>query len=369
MGNSHVNAALALEDGSVFFGTSCGAPGERPGEVVFCTAMTGYQEVLTDPSYCGQIVTMTCPEIGNYGVNPEDVESWRPQVSGFVMRECWTRPSNWRSTQSLPEYLRQWDIVALEGIDTRRLTRILRVKGTMNGVISTEDLDADSLVAKARAWEGLEGRDLVQLVTCQQPYQLGPADAPFHVAALDYGIKQNILRNLVRAGCRVTVLPAQATAEDILSLDPDGIFLSNGPGDPRPLAHQIDTCRNLIGKRPIFGICLGHEILGLAFGGTIYHMKFGHRGANQPVQEHQTGRVLITSENHGWALDPKSLPDCLEPTRVNLNDGTVEGLRHKELPVLSIQCHPEASPGPHDSIHLFADFLEMMRRSPRQRKG
>lgn len=360
-----MRALVALADGTVFEGRSFGARGESRGEMVFNTSMTGYQEILTDPSYAGQMVAMTYPLIGNYGVNPDDNESDRPHVRGFVIKESSRIPSNWRSTQSLPDYLVEHGIISVEGIDTRELTRRVRIHGVMNAAISTEDLDPASLADKARGWDGLEGVDLVQEVTCPEPYAAGAADAAHHVVAFDYGIKRNIVNKLVDAGCRVTVVPATTSADQALELEPDGIFLSNGPGDPRPLKYAIDTCKQLIGQRPIFGICLGHEILGLALGATIFRLKFGHRGANQPIKENTTGRVLITSENHGWGIEADSLPACLEITRENLNDRCVEGMRHRELPIFSIQCHPEASPGPHDSFHLFDYFVELMQRRER----
>jgi carbamoyl-phosphate synthase small subunit len=357
-----MKALIALEDGTVFEGTPFGATGEKCGEMVFNTSMTGYQEILTDPSYQGQMITMTYPLIGNYGVNEEDVESASPHVEGFIVREVCQQPSNWRAQKSLPEFLEEFNIIGVEGIDTRALTRRVRVYGVMKAVISTEDHDHDSLIEKARAWPGLEGVDLVQEVTCERPYEVSPQHPRFHVVAFDYGIKKSIVRQLVDHGCRVTVVPATTTAEEALSLDPDGIFLSNGPGDPRPLTYAIETIKKLIGTRPIFGICLGHELLGLAFGTGIFHLKFGHRGANQPIKEKDTGRIRITSENHGWGIARDTLPDCLDATRVNLNDGVVEGMRHKELPVFSIQCHPEASPGPHDSFHLFEEFVMLMEK-------
>ena len=357
-----MRALVALADGTVFEGRALGADGEVMGEMVFNTSMTGYQEILTDPSYAGQIVTMTYPLIGNYGVNPDDEESDRPHVKGFVMKECSRIPSSWRSTGSLPEYLAEHGIMAIEGIDTRQLTRRVRTHGVMDAVMSTEDLDPDSLVRKAREWDGLEGLDLAREVTCREPYLVAPDEPRFHVVAYDFGIKRNIVRKLVEVGCKVTVVPATTSAAQVLAMEPDGIFLSNGPGDPRPVTYAIEATRQLIGKKPIFGICLGHEILGLACGAEIFHLKFGHRGANQPIVEFATNRILITSENHGWGIKADSIPDCLEITRLNLNDSCVEGMHHREHPVFSIQCHPEASPGPHDSFHLFAYFVELMEK-------
>jgi carbamoyl-phosphate synthase small subunit len=376
-------AKLALEDGSVFAGTSIGADGEVDGEVCFNTSMTGYQEILTDPSYRGQIVTMTYPQIGNYGVNAEDVESGRPQLAGFVVREHSRTQSNFRSEQSLSEYLRQWNIVAIESIDTRALVRRLRTRGAMKGVLSTTDLDDESLVAKAKASRGLVGRDLVrevlpdQLIEWQEPLsewthlcsrEQGAGSREFnssgdrpHVVALDYGMKWNIPRHLVDMGCRVTVLPGTAGAEDVLALEPDGIFLSNGPGDPEPLEYAISTIRGLLGKKPIFGICLGHQLLGLACGAKTFKLKFGHRGANHPVQNLQNGAVEITSQNHGFAVDEASMPSFLEVTHRSLNDGTIEGLSHREVPAYSVQYHPEASAGPHDSHYLFRRFFDSMK--------
>jgi carbamoyl-phosphate synthase small subunit len=358
-----MEALVALTDGTVFRGRAVGPGGEVLGEMVFNTSMTGYQEILTDPSYAGQIVTMTYPLIGNYGVNADDEESDRPQVRGFVMRECSRVASSWRATGSLPDYLAAHGILAIEGIDTRELTRRVRIQGVMNAAMSTVDLDPDSLLRKARAWEGLEGVDLVRQVTCREPYVRSPERPRFHVVAFDYGIKRNIVRKLVEAGCRVTVVPATTTAAEALALKPDGVFLSNGPGDPRPLHYAIETCRELVGRLPIFGICLGHEILGLALGAEIFHLKFGHRGANQPIREHASGRILITAENHGWGIRADSIPECLEVTRLNLNDQCVEGMHHRQYPIFSIQCHPEASPGPHDSFHLFAYFTELMAKA------
>ncbi|NIP85222.1 MAG: glutamine-hydrolyzing carbamoyl-phosphate synthase small subunit [Planctomycetales bacterium] len=373
-------AKLALEDGAVFTGESFGADCEVDGEVCFNTSMTGYQEILTDPSYRGQIVTMTYPLIGNYGTNEEDLESARPHLAGFVVRENSRIHSNFRASGALQEYLKHWNIPAIEGIDTRALVRRIRTQGALKGVLSTTDLDDESLVAKAQASPGLVGRDLVQEVMPQaavewdQPLSgweasadsaspnptAKEADRP-HVVAIDYGMKWNIPRHLVHAGFRVTVVPGSATADEVLALQPDGIFLSNGPGDPEPLTYAIATIGDLLGKRPIFGICLGHQLLSLACGGRTFKLKFGHRGANQPVQDLASGAVEITSQNHGFAVDERELPGALEVTHRNLNDNTIEGVRHRELPAFSVQYHPEASAGPHDSQHLFTRFHEMVR--------
>ncbi len=367
-------AKLALEDGTVYIGTSIGAPGEVDGEVCFNTSMTGYQEILTDPSYRGQIVTMTYPQIGNYGVNGEDLESGKPHLAGFIVREHSRVRSNFRSEASLSEFLKKWDVVAIESIDTRALVRKLRSRGALRGVLSTVDLDDASLVARAQASPGLVGRDLVREVIPDQPRdwrepvsewthlgaESGKRKAESsrpHVVALDYGMKWNIPRHLFDQGCRVTVLPGTATAEAVLALEPDGVFLSNGPGDPEPLEYAITTIRELLGKKPIFGICLGHQLLGLACGAQTFKLKFGHRGANHPVQRLESGAVEITSQNHGFAIDERSLPKFLEVTHRSLNDGTIEGVRHRELPAFSVQYHPEASAGPHDSHYLFPEFL------------
>jgi carbamoyl-phosphate synthase small subunit len=366
-------AKLALEDGTVYTGRAFGAPGETLGEVVFNTSMTGYQEVLTDPSYTGQIVTMTYPLIGNYGITSEDQESQGIQVAGFVVRELTQVPSNFRSQMNLDTYLRASNITGIEGIDTRSLVRRLRVRGAMNGVLSTTDLDDVSLVAKAKAFPGMEGRDLVSKVVPAESFEWTGKCGSFaehvltgrspekHVVAIDYGMKWNILRCLTQVGCRVTVVPGKATAEEVLRLDPDGVFLSNGPGDPAAVGYAIETVKGLIGKKPIFGICLGHQLLGLAFGARTFKLKFGHRGANQPVLNEQTGQVEITSQNHGFAVDPATLPADVEATHINLNDRTLEGMRHKTLPVFSVQYHPEAAAGPHDSSYLFEQFHSMMR--------
>jgi carbamoyl-phosphate synthase small subunit len=366
-------AKLALEDGTVYTGRGFGAAGETFGEVVFNTSMTGYQEVLTDPSYRGQIVTMTYPLIGNYGINDEDRESRKPQVEGFIVREMTRIPSNFRAHGTLDDYLKANGILGIEGIDTRALVRRLRVRGAMTGVLSNTDLDDTSLVRKARTAPNIVGRDLVREVVPDQPFRwhegfisafasqdlhAGPG-AP-HVVALDYGMKWNIPRCLVQAGCKVTVLPGTATADQVLSHKPAGIFLSNGPGDPEPLGYAIDTIRDLAGKKPIFGICLGHQLLGLALGAKTFKLKFGHRGANQPVLNQQTNKVEITTQNHGFAVSTESLPRDLEPTHINLNDGTLEGMRHRRYPIFSVQYHPEASAGPHDSTYLFEEFRKML---------
>jgi len=365
-------AKLALEDGTVYAGRAFGAAGERFGEVVFNTSMTGYQEVLTDPSYKGQIVCMTYPLIGNYGVNAEDRESARPQVEGFVVRERSRLASNYRSTTDLQSYLREHNVIGLEGIDTRALVRRLRVRGAMTGVLSTTDLDSASLVAKARACPNIVGRDLVKEVVPAGPFHwqegftnplvsyLPPHEPTHHVVALDFGMKHNILRCLVQVGCRVTVLPGTATADEVLAHRPDGIFLSNGPGDPEPLSYAINTIRELVGQKPTFGICLGHQLLGLALGAKTFKLKFGHRGANQPVLNQQTNKVEITTQNHGFAVKLDDLPAELEPTHLNLNDGTLEGMRHRQVPAFSVQYHPEASAGPHDSGYLFEEFQKLM---------
>jgi carbamoyl-phosphate synthase small subunit len=378
-----MNAILALEDGTWFRGVSIGAPGDTAGEVVFNTSMTGYQEVLTDPSYAGQIVTMTAPQIGNYGVAAADQESARPHVAGFVVRDLSPIASNWRAQSTLRDYLVRHGIVAIGDVDTRALTRRLRSAGVMRGVIATgAGLDPDALVARARAIPTMEGSDLVREVTCPAPYDFTPsladavAEATFgvaplrranrtlRVAAYDFGIKTNILRRLVAHNCEVRVYPAHAPAAALLEGDPDGVFLSNGPGDPAAVTYAIDNVRTLVetADRPIFGICLGHQLLGLALGARTYKLKFGHRGANHPVRQLDTSRVEITSQNHGFAVDPDSLPSQARVTHLNLYDGTVEGLRHADRPIYSVQYHPEASPGPHDADYLFTQFIEEMER-------
>ena len=365
-------AKLALEDGTVYAGRSFGATGETFGEVVFNTSMTGYQEVLTDPSYKGQIVCMTYPLIGNYGVNAEDRESARPQVEGFVAREFARLPSNFRAQASLDDYLREHRVIGLEGIDTRALVRRLRVRGAMTGVLSTTDLDDHSLVRKARSAPSIVGRDLVREVIPSQPFHWEegftspfvtylPARPPtHHVVALDFGMKQNILRCLVQVGCKVTVLPGTATADEVLAHKPDGVFLSNGPGDPEPLTYAVNTIREVVGVTPVFGICLGHQLLGLALGAQTFKLKFGHRGANQPVLNQLSNKVEITTQNHGFAVKLDTLPPELEPTHINLNDRTLEGMRHRHAPAFSVQYHPEASAGPHDSCYLFEEFQKLM---------
>lgn len=380
-----MKAKLALENGTVFTGDAFGAASEVTGEVVFNTSLTGYQEILTDPSYAGQIVTMTYPLIGNYGINPQDLESVKPQVAGFVVREYFEFYSNFRAAGSLGKWLEQHGIVAIQGIDTRKLTKIIRTVGAMRAVLSTSDLDDDSLVAKARGAPQMAGLDLTKQVTTPQPYGWDEVDqTPFALAPMtvtrlnpvsgvngrrwnvvvyDYGVKQNILRRLTSYGCKLTVVPSSYSAEQVLEMDPDGIFLSNGPGDPAAVRYAIENIKKLIGKKPMFGICLGHQLLALALGGKTFKLKFGHRGANHPVNNLLTNTIEITSQNHGFAVDPTSLdPAVIEITHVNLNDGTNEGFRHRELPLFSVQYHPEASPGPHDSDYLFAQFVAMMER-------
>jgi len=390
MNQSKPRAILALADGTFYVGRAFGAEGEAAGEVVFNTSMTGYQEILTDPSYEGQLVAMTYPEIGNVGVNPEDVESRKPYVKGFIVKEYTAVPSNWRATQPLHEYMKEHGIVGIDGIDTRSLVRRLRDRGSQKSIISTLTDNPEALIAKAKASPGLVGRDLVKEVTCQEAYdweqgvwELGRGyrsrlaeeqgkkgrkrrpsfESPrYFVVAYDYGIKHNILRNLAESGCKVKVVPASTSAEDVLALNPDGIFLSNGPGDPDAVPYAKENVRKLIGKKPIFGICLGHQIMGLALGGKTYKLKFGHHGGNQPVMDLTTRKVEITTQNHGFAVDADSLKGAAEVTHLNLNDNTVEGLAHRELPIFSVQYHPESSPGPHDASYLFRRFTEMMEK-------
>ena len=355
-----MKAILALEDGSVFEGESLGAAGRSYGEVVFNTGMTGYQEILTDPSYAGQIVCLTYPLIGNYGINEEDFESRRIQVEGFIVRESESAPSNWRSGQTVDHFLKSKGLVGIKGIDTRALTRALRVRGVMMGAISTDE-SAKEVLVRIKASPGYAGVDFVQKVTTDKPYEWPFEGKPKHdVALLDCGVKYNIMRSLTALGCRTTVFPCTAKPEEILERDPDGIVLSPGPGDPALLGYAVETVKKLVGKKPIMGVCLGNQLLGYAFGSRTYKLKFGHRGSNHPVKDLATGRVYITSQNHGYAVDPNELKDGMEVAHLNLNDNTVEGLRHRELPIFSIQYHPEASPGPTDSSYFFEQFVEMM---------
>lgn len=371
-----MKALIALEDGTIFEGKSFTGHGEAIGEIVFNTSMSGYQEVLTDPSYTGQIVTMTYPLIGNYGVNPEDMESAGVHPKAFLVKEYNGFPSNHRSTQTLAEFLQVHGTLGVEGFDTRALVRHIRKAGAMKGIVSTEDLDPESLVKRAKEWSGLVGQDMVKRVTCQEPYGWGDnepvagtnfttakaeGDEPLKIVTFDFGVKYNQLRIFADKGCKMQVVPATTDAKTILDMNPDGIFLSNGPGDPEGVDGVVETIKELLGKKPIFGICLGHQMLGLAYGGSTYKLKFGHRGGNQPVKDLTTGKVEITSQNHGFCVDANSLSeDEVEVTHINLNDNSVEGMRHKKYPAFSVQYHPEHAPGPHDAMYLFDRFIDLI---------
>ncbi len=368
-----MKALIALEDGTIFEGKSFTGSGETSGEIVFNTGMSGYQEVLTDPSYKGQIVTMTYPLIGNYGVNPQDMESDRVQVEAFLIKEYNAIPSNFRSTGTLADFLKKDNILGIEGIDTRALTRHIRTAGALKGIVSTKDLNPKSLIQKAKNSPGLVGRDLVREVTCVKPYGWRDnrpvpgshfstaAPGKYRVVAYDFGLKYNQLRLLSARDCAVQVVPCTTSAAEILAMSPDGVFLSNGPGDPAGIPGIVENIRALFGKTPIFGICLGNQLLGLAYGGTTYKLKFGHRGANQPVKDLLTGKIEITSQNHGFCVDSTTLnPEDIELTHINLNDNSVEGMRHRKYPIFSVQYHPENAPGPHDSLYLFDRFIDMM---------
>jgi carbamoyl-phosphate synthase small subunit len=378
-----MKAVLALADGKVYEGEAFGAPGEVEGEIVFNTSMSGYQEVITDPSYCGQMVVMTYPLIGNYGINPEDFESERPYLCGFIVREVSGIPSNWRSTGTLSDFLKQYGVVGIQGVDTRALTRHIREKGAQQAVLSTITTDHKTLIEKAKNSQGLVGRDMVKEVTCREPYEwtegeqpltrleqgpsTGPVprgeEKPFFVVAYDFGVKRNILRKLIHSGCSVRVVPASTPWQEVLDMQPDGVFLSNGPGDPAAVPYAIENIQNLLGKTPVFGICLGHQILTLALGAETYKLRFGHHGGNQPVMDLKSGKVEITAQNHGFAVKENSIGKEAEVSSLNLNDKTIEGIRHKTLPVFSVQYHPEASPGPHDSDHLFDEFFQLMKKN------
>jgi carbamoyl-phosphate synthase small subunit len=370
-----MKAILALADGKIFEGEAFGASGEVEGEVVFNTSMSGYQEILTDPSYCGQMVVMTYPLIGNYGVNSEDFESERPFLKGFIIKELSGIPSNWRSQGTLDQFLKDHGVLGIQGIDTRALTRHIREAGAQQAVLSTMESDEKVLVKRAKDSAGLVGCDLVKEVTCKEPYYWEEngsflsgnpndkvvRDNVFSVVAYDFGIKRNILRRLTEAGCRVRVVPAGTTAEEVLTYEPDGVFLSNGPGDPEGVLYAVENIKRLIGQVPLFGICLGHQILTLALGGKTFKLRFGHHGGNQPVMDLKTRKVEITAQNHGFAVADKSITSEVEVTAINLNDQTIEGIQHKKFPLFSVQYHPEAAPGPHDSDYLFQEFLKLMK--------
>ncbi len=371
-----MKALLVLADGKIYKGEHFGSEGEVEAEIVFNTSMSGYQEIITDPSYCGQMVVMTYPLIGNYGVNPEDFESDRPHLSGFIIKELSKVQSNWRSRGSLEEFLKETNVFGIQGIDTRALTRQIRDKGTQQAILSTDTSDPQRLIEKVRKSPGLIGRDLVKEVTCKNAYDWNESewtiqsgktklkevkDRPYNVLVYDFGVKRNILRKLTRAGCKVRVVPANTPADEVLATRPDGIFLSNGPGDPAAVPYAIDNVKTILGKVPVFGICLGHQILSLALKGKTYKLRFGHHGGNQPVLDVKSGKIEITSQNHGFAVEQNSFDSDVDITFLNLNDDTVEGIQHKSWPVFSVQYHPEASPGPHDSEHLFYKFVNLMK--------
>jgi len=363
MGTKKGKGIIALEDGTVFEGGAFGASGERMGEVVFNTSMTGYQEILTDPSYKGQIVIMTYPLIGNYGVNEEDFESHKPRAEGFIVKEYSRIVSNWRAKKSLGDFLEEHGIIGLEGIDTRALTKHIRIAGSMKAIISTKDFERKNLIKKAKSSPGLVGRDLVKEVTSEKHYSWNKK-GEYRVIVIDCGVKYNILRELSNRGCRVKVVPARTTAGEILKFKPDGLLISNGPGDPEGVPYVVETVKQLLDKLPIFGICLGHQILGLSFGGKTYKLKFGHHGGNHPVKDLKTGKLAITVQNHSFCIDIDSLnKNDIEITHVNLNDQTLEGMRHRKLPIFSVQFHPEASPGPQDTNYLFNSFVKMMQNN------